>query len=57
MALFSMGILLIFGVSGTNWWLYRDQRRIQGGLSVVVNFALGRPPKSMMKMVDGSGEV
>ena len=57
MALFSMGILPIFDVSGTNWWLCHGQRRIRDGLSAVVTFALGRPPKAVMKMVDGSSEV
>ena len=40
-----------FGIAGVNWWLCCGQRMIRGGLSVVVPFAVGRPPEFMVEGV------
>ena len=44
------------GIIGVNWWLCRGQRMIQGGLSVVVSFALRKPPGFMVKGTKESAE-
>ena len=46
----------LFGIPDVTWWLRRGKRMIGSGLLVTVPFALGRPPKLVVKKAKRSTE-